>query len=396
MRKLFLLWFVTLSILCATLEAFSFASVHLLQYVWPYYFRFDFINRLFATVTNDDFQRFRHGAYDPLLGWDNKPNTSRMSENVAGRVVVASYDLDGARRDWLPRKANLISTYGDSFTACVEVDDRETWQFYLEQHLGYNVNNFGVAAYGTDQAVLKFEADVAQGEVARIAMLGLFEENINRILSRYRPFYEPGTEVKFGFKPVFSIENGHLLTEPNPLTPDVASLSEAKEAAERLIDTDYWARLRLANRFPYVSQLPSIVRIAWEKAAGRLLGYHHWQDDHAVALMSAIVDRFVAVAEAAGAYPVVLFIPDVRLWRDGRRAPRYESFKHDLKRHHPDVLVIDIAEHEFREDLFNVVPFGGHASAYGNRQIARILAQSLRADARVRQITARAPKAAGD
>lgn len=40
--------------------------------------------------------------------------------------------------------------------------------------------------------------------------------------------------------------------------------------------------------------------------------------------------------------------------------------------------VIDVAEHEFEEERFNIVPFAGHASAYGNQQIARALAQSLR------------------
>ena len=87
-------------------------------------------------------------AVDPLLGWDNKPNTSQMSANAAGRLVRASYDSDGARRDGLPAKASLIATYGDSFTAGAEVADHETWQHYLEQDLGYEVKNFGVAAQG--------------------------------------------------------------------------------------------------------------------------------------------------------------------------------------------------------------------------------------------------------
>ena len=111
--------------------------------------------------------------------------------------------------------------------------------------------------------------------------------------------------------------------------------------------------------------------------------------------MSGIVDHFMAAAEAAGVYPVVLFIPDVRLWREGRRDPGYARFKHDLKRERSGLLVIDVAEHEFRDDLFNILPFRGHASAYGNGQIARFLAQRLRADGKVRQNMAQVPQFAG-
>ena len=395
MRKSLGFWAAVLLVLAMALETFSFLSVRLFARAHPHYFRHEFLKNHFDEVTEDDFRRFKNGSYDPLLGWVNRPNTSNRTVNTAGRLVSESYGRDGARRDGLPGKANLISTYGDSFTACVEVDDRESWQFFLEQDLGYEVKNFGVAAYGTDQAVLKFEAGIAQGEPSPIAMLGVFEENINRIRSRFRPFYEPGTEIEFGFKPSFALEKDRLVLKPNLLTPAVGSVSEAKALAEGLIGTDYWARLHVRSRFPYTLQLPSMLQIAWEEAARLRRTYHHWQDDDAVRLMSAIVDRFIAGAEAAEVYPIVVLIPDVRLWRNGRREPGYQSFKRDLRRRHAALVVIDIAEHAFRDDLFNVLPFQGHASAYGNREIARILAEALRTDRRVRQITERISKAEG-
>jgi len=395
MKKTLAFWAAILLVVAVALEAFSFVGVQLFAYARPHYFRQQFLDNHFDDMTEDDLRKFKDASYDPLLGWDNQPNTSNSIVNTAGRLVSESYGGDGARHDGLPGKANLISTYGDSFTACVEVADRESWQFFLEQDLGYEVKNFGVAAYGTDQAVLKFEADVAQGDVLPIAMLGLFEENINRILSRFRPFYEPGSDVKFGFKPSFIFENDRLVFEPNLLTPAVGSVSEAKGLAEGLIDTDYWAGFHLQNRFPFILQIRSMLRIAWEEAARLRRIYHHWRDDDAVRLMSAIVDRFIAAAEAARVYPVVVLIPDVRLWRNGRREPGYGSFKRDLRRRHSALLVIDIAEHEFREDLFNVLPFRGHASAYGNSEIARILAEALRTDRWFRQITERISNAEG-
>jgi hypothetical protein len=176
------------------------------------------------------------------LGWDAHPNSISRETNRAGHVVIASRASNGARRDGLPAKANLIATYGDSFTACGEVNDDETWQFYLEIQLGYEVKNFGVAGYGTDQALLKLERNIARGEISPILILGIFEENINRLVNQFRPFYLPQTGEKFGFKPIFRMKNGRLVPEPNPLTAEAALVSEAEETARKLIQTDDWAK----------------------------------------------------------------------------------------------------------------------------------------------------------
>lgn len=131
-------------------------GLHLVEYKRPWLFREDFVARHSASLTDQDLLRFNREV------------------NRAGRVVVAPYTSDGARRDGLPAKVNLIATYGDSHTAGAEVDDRETWQFYLEKQLGYEVKNFGVGGYSTDQALLKFEKNVARGEISPIVILGVF------------------------------------------------------------------------------------------------------------------------------------------------------------------------------------------------------------------------------
>ena len=335
-------------------------GLHLVEYKRPWLFREDFVARHFASLTDQDLLRFNREV------------------NRAGRVVVAPYTSDGARRDGLPAKVNLIATYGDSHTAGAEVDDRETWQFYLEKQLGYEVKNFGVGGYSTDQALLKFEKNVARGEISPIVILGVFEENINRIVNQFRSFYRPMTQGDFGFKPIFQIKQGRLELVPNPLTPEAASIADAEETARRPIQTDYWAKQNLQNRFPYIVQIPGLLEVVWQELQRLRLAYPAWHDDGVSDLMSMINIRFVATAEAAGVQPVGLFKPHVAWWREGRREPDYAGFKDELRRRHPDVPVIDIAEHEFAEEHFNIVPFAGHASAYGNQQIARALAQSLR------------------
>jgi len=119
--------------------------------------------------------------FDPLLGWD-----SHYITEFGVRPREADYDED------------LMATFGDSYTYCDEVGDDETWQTYLTRLVGKNVYNFGTAAYGTDQAYLKFKRDYPQGKT-EIVTLGLIRENINRIVNVYRKFYYPPSPV--GTKP---------------------------------------------------------------------------------------------------------------------------------------------------------------------------------------------------
>jgi hypothetical protein len=128
-------WAIPALMLLGTLEILTFSGLQLVMHIRPWLFREDFVAHHFGSLTDNDFLRFKRGRYDPLLGWDNRPNGTERDTNSAGRLVVASYAFDGARRDGLPGKANLIATYGDSFTACAEVNDDETWQFYLEKQL---------------------------------------------------------------------------------------------------------------------------------------------------------------------------------------------------------------------------------------------------------------------
>ena len=52
-----------------------------------------------------------------------------------------------------------ISTYGDSFTFCRQVNDNETWEHYLSEINNSNVQNFGVGNYGIDQSLLRLKKE---------------------------------------------------------------------------------------------------------------------------------------------------------------------------------------------------------------------------------------------
>ena len=90
--------------------------------------------------------------------------------------------------------------------------------------------------------------------------------------------------------------------------------------------------------------------------------------------------EFVVTAEKRGAFPVVLFIPQVtRKWSDGNHEAKYSYLIPRLRKfYEPDrARIIDVAEIDFDVRRFNVRPFAGHASPYGSRVIANHLKASI-------------------
>ena len=99
---------------------------------------------------------------------------------------------------------------GDSFTAGVEVDDRESWPALLQGLLGRRIVNGGVAGYGLDQAVLRAERFVARERPAAIVLSFIADDLERNAYSRI--WTVP--------KPWFEAANGQLIQHP-PAPDDV-------------------------------------------------------------------------------------------------------------------------------------------------------------------------------
>ena len=95
--------------------------------------------------------------------------------------------------------------------------------------------------------------------------------------------------------------------------------------------------------------------------------------------MRQILSEFSAAARELNTKPVVLFIPDVWRWNEGRKPPPYQDFKETvIKEEFPEILVIDVSDAEFDDAKFNIRSYRGHPSVYGNRVIAAHVADQLR------------------
>src|SRR5690348_16745610 len=99
-------------------------------------------------------------AYDPDLGWAPRPG-ARSADGLQ-RVDAGGIRRDGETALAPPPGVLRVALFGDSFTFGDEVALGETWGAALERGIAARgieaeVLNFGVNAYGIDQAFLRWQ-----------------------------------------------------------------------------------------------------------------------------------------------------------------------------------------------------------------------------------------------
>jgi hypothetical protein len=134
-------------------------------------------------------------------------------------------------------------------------------------------------------------------------------------------------------------------------------------------------------QFPYSLQ---IIRTGWYAIESRVgtppYAINAWDTREGREVMLYLLRRFVTGAQRRQTRAILLLIPDVNAWRDGRRASAYDRFlREDLASAKLDLDVVDVAATPFDEHRFSLKPFEGHASVYGNEIIASALLQHLAA-----------------
>lgn len=135
-----------------------------------------------------DLEEFSTVVYDERLGWTYRPHSTRQNGDftINGAGIRARREF--SRRP--PPDRLRIALFGDSFTAGDDVNDDEVWSARLElllRDVGIRaeVLNFGVGAYGMDQAYLRW---LHQGKAYEpdIVIFGLQPDNLKRNLNVFR------------------------------------------------------------------------------------------------------------------------------------------------------------------------------------------------------------------
>ncbi|MHC4119233.1 MAG: hypothetical protein ACYSWO_17195 [Planctomycetota bacterium] len=108
-------------------------------------------------------------------------------DGLDGSSTISTIRSNGARTSFMYKdKPCRINTYGDSFTACNQVNDGETWQEYLAAHLGEPVRNFGMGGFGVYQAYRRMIREERTENDAEYIILYIWGDDHIRSLLRCR------------------------------------------------------------------------------------------------------------------------------------------------------------------------------------------------------------------
>ena len=335
------------------------------------------------SFTRDMIDRFIRNSFDPELGW----NIAKGERNNLGTR---------RKHDYAEKPIYKMKAFGDSFVYGAEVEAENTVCAYVEKIRSWDCLNYGVGAYGTDQALLKYQRTSIKSEYV---VLGVLCENIGRVVSRYPGFY---MRIPFPPKPRFIEHNGNMEVLPNPTnTPQRLYRLLDSAFIDSLKENDYWPfyyeqilhapdRLRfpalwtLLNHSRYFFTLATIPLTSWwapsyEADTRKYKYYHLYQGDtEALRLMKYLIDEFVRTAQGRDEKPVVVLFVDqysLDLMRKYDRVAYAPLMKYLQERHYP---VLDVGSY-FRQENYPAYfnSYNSHYSAAGNYRVAELLIRLL-------------------
>jgi hypothetical protein len=317
----------------------------------------------------------------PMLGWGATPRA-----NSAGMRDDREYERT-------PQPGVVrIAAFGDSFTYGSDVALSETWEKQLVKlDPRLEVLNYGVGAYGLDQAYLRY---LEQGTAynPRIVFIGYMSENIARNVNVFRPFYSRAYSDVIFTKPRFKIIDGKLVLLKNPiatLEDHERLLLNEREELERLGKNDYHyqtnynkgpvdflATIRLAKIFRSVVH-KQIVHPIFNRN-----GMYNVESE-AYRISLAIFDAFYRRVLEDDALPIILIFPDLNDQYRSRdkKERRYSPLIHDLRfrgYYFMDILGA-LEPYESRYTVEELTRNWGHYSPLGNAIVAKYIHKNLTA-----------------
>jgi hypothetical protein len=252
-------------------------------------------------------------AYDDRLGWRPAPGRSSanglyFSSTEGLRSPRPGIPLLGTTAEPGHAAPYRVALLGDSYTFGEDVTYEQTWGYQLEQLLGpgVEVRNFGVPAYGVDQAVLRYERD-ARPWHPQVVILAPIQHDFLRTMTVYTFLAFPDWDYPFS-KPRFVLRGRDLVLLNSPTMPPGAIFAHERVTDLPLIEYDVgydpsewrmrpWDRSYLvrflASRFPPLRSPPESADSSMRESA----------------VNRAVLRRFVDLVGADGAVAILARLP---------------------------------------------------------------------------------------
>jgi hypothetical protein len=345
---------------------------------WPY----------FAASAKKSLERMdRMGSYltyHPVLGWTIAPShsddeTGLYHSSVKGlrspRAGMSFADARARHSTISERPASIrIALVGDSFTFGHEVRCEESWGHVLEAFLqpDTQVLNFGVPAYGLDQAMLRYEQDIRPWK-PQVVVIGIISQMVGRITNIY-PFLK-GPSFDFPFiRPQLVVKNNSPMWLYNPVPhPDQIFASQAINELPYIHLDEYYRPLQWERGgWWYLFERSYLFRLAnslWTSGVER---DNDRTTRHALEMGRFLIHHFVRKIREDGAVPIVVYFPE-----------KHELFEPSgLQLHKPDAVrilhdagieYVDPSDCLLRVDPATAFMKGRHYSPQANAEVAHCL-----------------------
>jgi len=312
---------------------------------------------------------------DAHLGWvvgpDRRSADGRYFSSVEGirsrQSGVAFAERPGRRR---------VALVGDSFTFGLDVSYEDSWGHRLERALGPDVQvlNFGVEAYGVDQALLRYDRDVRRWR-PDVVILGLIDHDLLRSMAVYFFVSFPSWEYPFA-KPRFVADGDRLvlLNVPLPSPQAIVAARSIRDLPFIEYDPGYraedWEWHALDRS--YLHRLAVSTYRAWSSGprssrAGML------------SLNRELVRSFIRQTRAEGSIPLVVYFPSDRNFRVLAKDPGWRSLAQTMLRSN-DIPHMDLTACLAALSPADRFPADGrnHFAPRANAAVAECLRDSVR------------------
>lgn len=150
------------------------------------------------------------GKFDPVLGWSYKEFSSIEQDGISYIFGEEGQRVSASRKNFLSVEIPKVLVIGDSILFGHGISAEDTFSEKLQRKLGnrYQVMNFSVQGYGTDQIYLLMQKLIP---IYRPAMVitDYISDHDKRNVNQDRRYMFPCMKFS-GTKPVFTVENGNL------------------------------------------------------------------------------------------------------------------------------------------------------------------------------------------
>ena len=375
----------------------------------------------FPEIDRNVLEKF--SSFDSELGWVPQPNMTKQKdtgdhlpgEDMGDTTVTYSTDEYGSRicpaKERDPDADVTVSTYGDSYCFCREVNDDETYQHYLAEKLDTHVANYGGGNYGLDQALLRLKRQYPEDPTDHV-IIYVTASSIARILSVWKHYQEFGNVL--AVKPRYRLQDGSLELIENPID-EKEDLLDIESHADFLRTHDYhyehWFKPHFTT-FPYspdffsnedylryslYAALKDVERRFEISIPGydfdalqtqtslRLeqprVEYHERLFDEKEDLFTEIVGEFVSYSEEQDFTPVFVMVQQLRYAKhESEHGPIYGDLMERLDERFSELETIDMAEELATDDVESLYVErgeGGHYSPETNERVAEVLQKEL-------------------